>query len=69
MRHVISIITLMNKGHTCLSHKGFCTVYFGSKDKNAVILPHSSQRKHTFWGEIKEMSKTKKLPFKKKISL
>ena len=25
------IITLMNSGHNCLFHKGFCTVYFGNK--------------------------------------
>ena len=35
-----SIITLINAGHTCLFHKGFCTVYFGVKDDNAVILLH-----------------------------
>ena len=29
---LFSIITLMNAGHTCLFHKGFCTVYFGSDD-------------------------------------
>ena len=28
---LFSIITLMNAGHTCLFHKGFCTVYFGAK--------------------------------------
>ena len=28
---LFSIITLMNSGHTCLLHKGFCMVYFGSK--------------------------------------
>ena len=25
---LFSIITLMNSGHNCLFHKGFCTVYF-----------------------------------------
>ena len=30
---LFSIITLINSEHTCLFHKGFCTVYFGSKDK------------------------------------
>ena len=50
-------------------HKGFCTVYFGEKEKNAVTLPHSAQRNHIFWGEIKEMSKTKQLPSRKKIAL
>ena len=50
------IITLMNSRHTCLFHKGFCTVYFGAKEKNEVKLPHGAQREHAFWGEIKEMS-------------
>ena len=38
---LFSIITLMNPGHTCLFHKGFCTVYFGAKEKIVVTLPHS----------------------------
>ena len=42
---------------------------FETKEKNAVTLPHSAQRKHAFLGEIKEMSKTKKLPARKKIAL
>ena len=54
------IITLLNAGHTCLLPKGFCTVYFVAKEKNAVTLPHSAQRKHAFFGGIKEMSKTEK---------
>ena len=44
-------------------------MYFGAKEKNAVTLPHSAQRKHAFLGKIKEMSKTKKLPTRKKIAL
>ena len=59
----------MNSGHNCLLQKGFCTVYFRAKDKNAVILAHSAQRKNAFLGKIKEMSKTKKLPSGKKIDL
>ena len=66
---LFSIITFMDLGHTCLFHKGFWTVFFGAKEKNAVILPHSAHRKHAFWGEIKQMSKTKKLPSKKRICL
>ena len=58
----------MNAGNTCLFHKGFCNVYFGSKEKNAVTLPHIAQRKNAFLGKIKEMSKTKKLPSRKKIA-
>ena len=63
------IITLMNPGHTCLFQKGFCTVYFIEKEKNAVILPHSAQMKHAFIGKIKNMSKKNKFPARKKIAL
>ena len=59
----------MNSGHTYLFLKGFCTVYFVAREKNAASLPHSAQTKHTFFGEIKEMLKTKKLPSRKKIAL
>ena len=40
-----------------------------SKRENAVTLPHNAQRKHAFLGEIKEMSKTNKLPARKKVAL
>ena len=50
---LFSIITLMNVGHTCIFHKGFCAIYFRAKGNNAVTLPHSAQRKHAFLGEIK----------------
>ena len=60
---------LTNSGNTCLLHKGFCTVYFGAKKKNAVTLPYSKQRKHAFLGDIKDVSKTKKLAARKKINL
>ena len=53
---LFSIITLMNAVHNCLFHKGFCTVYFGSYKRNAVTLPHISQKKHSFTGKIKNMS-------------
>ena len=56
---LFSIVTLMNSGHTCLFHKGFCTVYLGAKEKNAIILPHSAQRKHSFLGKIMEKSRKK----------
>ena len=59
----------MYLGHTYLFRKGFCMVYFGAKYKNAVTFPHSVQSKNSFLGEIKEMSKTKKLPSGKKIVL
>ena len=63
------IITLMNSGHTCLFHKGFCTVCFGAEKDNTVTLPHSAQRKHAFTGKIKDMSKKNKLPARNKIAL
>ena len=44
-------------------------MYIRSKEENAVTLPHSAQRKHAFLRKIKEMSKTKKLPSRKKIAL
>ena len=44
-------------------------MYFGEKEKNAVTLPHSAQRKYAFLGKIKEISKTQKLPARKKIAL
>ena len=59
----------MNLGHTCLFHIRFCTVYFEEKERNAVTLPHSAQTKHAFWGGIKEIPNTKKLPYRKKIAL
>ena len=45
---LFSIITLMNSGNTCLFHKGFYTIYFRAKKKNALTVPHSVQRKHAF---------------------
>ena len=64
---LFSIITLMNSGHTCIFQKGFCTVYFGAKENNAVTFPHIAQRKHAFLGEIMEKSKKNKLPARKKL--
>ena len=64
---LFSTITLMNAGHMCLFHKGFCTVYFGAKENNAVTLPHSAVRKHAFSG--KSMESSKKNPKRKKIAL
>ena len=36
-------------------------MYFGDRKKNVVILPHSAQRKHAFWGETKEISKSNRI--------
>ena len=60
---------IMNSGHNCLFHKLFCTVYLGTKENNAVTLPHSAKRKRAFLGKIKEISKIKKLPARNKIAL
>ena len=57
----------MNAGHMCLFQKGFCTVYFGSKEDNTVTLPHSAQGKHAFTGKHQDVSK--KSPAGKKIAL
>ena len=66
---LFSIITLMNAGHPCLFHKGFCTVYFGAKEDNAVTLPHNAQRKHYFIRKIQDVSKKNKFPASNKITL
>ena len=66
---LFSIITLMNSEHACLFRKGFCTVYFGEKEKIALTLPRSAHRKYTFLEKMKEMSKTKKIPARNKIAL
>ena len=47
---LLSIMTLINLGNICIFQNGFCTMYFGAKEKNAVTLPHSAQRKHAFLG-------------------
>ena len=59
----------MNAGHTCLFHKGFCTVYLGADKNNAVTFSHSAQRKHAFTGKIKDLSKKNKFPARNKIAL
>ena len=64
---LFSIITLMNSGHTCLLHKGFCTVYFGAKEKNAVTLSHSTQRKHAFWGKSRRCQRQRNYQLVRKL--
>ena len=66
---LFSIITLMNAGHACLFHKGFCTVYLGSEKDNAVTLPHSAKRKHDFTGKIQDVSKKNKYLARNNIAL
>ena len=68
---LFSIIKLLNVGHTCIFHKGFCTVYFGAKEYNAVTLPHSAARKHAYMVEIMKNSKINPIrnPKRKKIAL
>ena len=69
MQQVLKMIRLMNLVNNFLSQSGFCTLYFGSKYKKAVTLPHIAQRRHAFLGKIKEISKTKKLAPRKKVAL
>ena len=40
-----------------------------TREKNTVTLPHSAQRKHAFWGRIKQMSKSNKIAPRKKVTL
>ena len=44
-------------------------MYFGDKEKNAVTLLHSAQRKRDFLREIKQISKSKKISPRKKFAL
>ena len=48
---LFSIITLMNYGHTCLFHKGFCTVYFVSKEKMCLPCHIVHRGNIRFWGK------------------
>ena len=63
------IITLMNLVHTWIFHKGFCAFFFSENKKNAVTLPHSSQRKHELLVKTKEKSKSQKQIPKNTVSL
>ena len=44
-----------------------CTLV--TRKKNAITLPHSAQRKHAFFGEIKQISQSKKIATRKGVSL
>ena len=48
---LFSIIALMNSGHTCLFHKGFCTVYFGAKDKMRLHYHIAHKGNMHIWGK------------------
>ena len=56
---LFSIITLMNLGNTCIFHNGFCTVYFGAKEDNAVTLPKNAQKKTCLYRKNSEYVKEK----------
>ena len=51
---LFSIIMSMIVVHTCLFHKGLCTVYFEYEKENLVTLPHCAQRKQAFLVEKNE---------------
>ena len=59
---LFSIITLMNLGHTCLFQKGVFTVYSEQNRKMRLHYHVVHKGNMHFWGEIKEISTTKKLP-------
>ena len=65
---LFSIITLINLGHIFYFTKVFYGVLWWQRE-NAVTLPRSAQQKHEFWGEIKQMPKTKKIAHMKNIAL
>ena len=69
MRQVIFNHYVINSGNTCLLQKYVFTLYFVTREKNAVTLAHSAKRKREFLGIIREMLKTKKLPPRNKIAL
>ena len=46
---LFSIITLMNLGHACLFHRGFCTVYFGDKKKMRLLCHIVHRGNMNFW--------------------
>ena len=50
MQQVILIITLMNSGHIYLPNKGFCTVYFGAKEKMQLHYHIVHKGSMHFWG-------------------
>ena len=43
------IIMLISLVHTWVFYKGFCTVFFGDNEQNAVTLLQSSQKNMIFW--------------------
>ena len=66
---IFLIIMLMTSGNTCLFQKGVLHYILWSKGDNSVTLPYIAQRKHAFLGEVREKSKKKQIPARKKIVL
>ena len=50
----------MNVVHTCLLHKGFCMVYFGSKEKCGCITTQCTKETYIF-GENRGNVKNKEI--------
>ena len=48
---LFSIVALMNSRHTCLLHKGFCTVYLGAKEKMQLHYHVVHKGNLHFWGK------------------
>ena len=58
----------MHLGNICLSQKGICTVYFGDK-KKMRLLYHIVHSRNMNFGEIQQMSKSKKIAPRKKVAV
>ena len=65
MQQVIFNHYVIELGKYLFITQGFFYSVILSRRENEVTLPHSAQRKNAFLGEIKEMSKPKKLPSRK----
>ena len=66
---LFSFITLINFcTYLIISQRVLYSVLFSQREK-CRTLPHIAERKHDFLEETKQISKTKKLPSRKKIAL
>ena len=48
---LFSIFTLMNLVYNCLFYKGFCTVYFGDREKMRLLYHIVHRGNMHFWGK------------------
>ena len=52
--HLFSIISMMEAGHACTFHNGFCTLYFGDENTNTIMLAHRTERDRALPMRIRE---------------